>query len=679
MDRINRLSPHMADLIAAGEVVERPASVVKELLENAVDAGATAVTVEVRSGGIELIRVTDNGCGMSETDARNCLLRHATSKIREEADLHAILTLGFRGEALAAISAVSKVEILTRMEGSDIATRVVAHAGEIVACEPAGGAQGTTISVSELFYNTPARMKFLKKNVTESGFAQSAAEHVALAHPEVSVRFVREGRQAFRTPGDGSLESTVYALFGREFSSGMVCIEPSAMGADQSLSGSALNVWGYITKPECAVANRTRQHFILNGRYIKSRTMSAALEEAFRGRITSGKFPGCVLHAMIDPAYVDVNVHPAKTEIRFVREQEAFRAVYTAVVCALDQTPRPAFRIAEEPAVRPVISAAPVRPQPPRAVVPQSPAAPARQQRLSDVGYVSGGGPRPTRPNTLHAPDALYNQLVDLSGIRPEQAEEAVKQYEHNLPETAKKPVGISPEMEPPAVPSAVEAPVPEEKPQPQPPSVPEPVSEPVPEAAPAPAPRPEPELPPYRIAGELYQTYIIVETPEEVLLIDKHAAHERMIYDMLCSQEGRPVSQMLLTPLVYTAPAEELVAIMEHRELLLKNGFDAEDFGGSVVVREIPQYIDVGQVQSLISEICTSARMTGGNRLRDEILHRIACKAAIKAGYDNSTRELDRIAREVLSREDLRNCPHGRPVATVMTREQLEKNFRRT
>lgn len=662
MGIVKKLAPHVADLIAAGEVVERPASAVKELMENAVDAGATQVTVEIRNGGIDLIRVTDNGCGMSREDAQTCFIRHATSKIATEEDLHAILTLGFRGEALAAISAVARVELVTRMEGDETGTRVTLSGGEILSVEDAGCPVGTTITVEKLFYNTPARMKFLKKNTTEAGYCAAAADKLALAHPEVAVRFMKDGHDALRTPGDGKLRSAIYGVCGRDFANALLPVEQEET---LSLGGSRMTVWGFVTRPELALSTRNSQYFILNGRFIRSRTLGAALEEAYRGSMMTGKYPGCVLQAAIDPAYVDVNVHPAKTEVKFADERAAFEAVYVAVKKALEAAARPAFaapRAAEvkrtagapesaaskEGAQEPILSPAPVSPVDDtlRFAVPETP----EQARFSS-GVLRASAPAYIQQSPRQT--SSYGRTPDVG------AEDFESVF---LPGTVKEPPdGGVPVREAPMDPAdgAVSALADGE----------------VCAAERAAADTDED----FRIVGELFNSYIVVELADEILYIDKHAAHERILYNKLKARETGVTSQMLLEPVVLPLSADDMELIGAHREAFATAGIEAEDFGGgSLLVREIPQYISADQVAELIADICSRMRAGEPDGIRDDILHSIACKAAIKAGWHTTPGEREALVRDVLRLPDVRYCPHGRPVALVTSRREFEKGFRR-
>ena len=602
MSKIRQLDPHVADLIAAGEVVERPASVVKELFENAVDAGASAVTVELQNGGMTLIRVTDNGSGIEPEDVSAAFLRHATSKLRSEQDLEAIGTLGFRGEALAAIAAVSRVTVLTRIPGAPLGVSLSLEGGAVAARDEAGCPEGTTMVVRDLFFNTPARLKFMKRDAAEGAAAFAAVQRLALSHPEVSVKFIRDGKQELLTPGDGQLQSALYSVLGRDLALGFLPVKGS---------GEGIAVSGFLSMPACCRGTRSHQYFFVNGRYVRSRLMTAAVEEAYKNQKMVGKFPGCVLHITARLSSVDVNVHPTKTEVKFFSEKQVFDAVYYAALAALEgEVCRPAVHLAPRPAALDTVAAGQtvmllrdgVRPQAPP--VPSSSPPPAVQ---------------PLRSRGMPAPVSCA-----FSSAQP-------------------------------AAPGT---------------------------AAPAPAP-PAPAGPAaWRVAGEVLSTYIIVEQGDKLLFIDKHAAHERMCFDRLKAEGYRPMSQRLLTPVVFTPAAEEGAALLQHLPLLRDFGFEAEDFGGgALIVRQVPFDIAVEEAEATLSELAgklLSFARTDPAAARDGLLHTIACKAAVKGGQKNAPEELAAIARAVLE-EGVKYCPHGRPVALEMTRAQLEKQFGRT
>ena len=671
MPHIAQLSPHVADLIAAGEVVERPASVVKELTENAIDAGARSVTVEIQNGGMTLIRVTDDGCGIAPEEAQTAFLRHATSKIKTEYDLEAIGTLGFRGEALAAIASVSRLEVLTRRPGDDLGTSLALEGGVVLGQEEAGCPQGTTLLVRDLFYNTPARLKFMKKDAAEGAACLAAVQRQALAHPEVAFQFLRDGRQELLTPGDGKLHSALYAVLGRELALGFVPVEGS--GEDVSVSG-------FASLPACCRGTRGYQFFFVNGRYVKSKSMTAAVEQAYANQRMVGKFPGCVLHLTVKLNQVDVNVHPTKQEVKFGSERQVFSAIYYAVLSALgaDKT-HPAARVGA-PGPSPVVeqgrqtslllhdfTTPKEAARPITSLVPSStgrerdPVAPA----MSPVGHPAPCPPAEPVPRPTGAAfgigevrAVLETPPIKEPGVSPKPAD----------PVESDGPVA--------PLPSAPFTPAPTEA---APPPL-SPISQPLPDAPPSlPLAGEEPQ--PWRVAGELFHTYIVIEQGEKALLIDKHAAHERMNFDRMRAQDYTPMSQLLLAPVIFTPAPEEQALLLEYAEELDRVGFEVEDFGGgSLAVRSIPDYLAVGDVESALTEIAGKLSLTGSTGLRerrDEILHTMACKAAIKGGWTSAPEELEKVARAVMSGE-VKYCPHGRPVAVELTRVELEKQFKR-
>ena len=639
MPHIQPLDPHVADLIAAGEVVERPASVVKELMENAIDAGADQLTVEIQHGGMTLIRVTDNGCGIAAEEAQTAFLRHATSKIRTEYDLEAIGTLGFRGEALAAISAVSRVELLTRTAEETLGAALCLEGGAVMSQEEAGCPKGTTLVVRDLFYNTPARLKFMKKDAAEGAACFAMVQRVALSHPEVSVKFLRDGRQELLTPGDSQLKSALYAVLGRDLALGFTPVKGS--GEDMSVSG-------FVSLPTCCRGTRGYQHFFVNGRYVKSRTMTAALEEAYANQKMVGKFPGCVLHLTTKLNAVDVTVHPTKQEVKFGSEKKVFDAVYYAVKSTLEtDRSRPAAVV--EPSPR---SAAPRAADTvtPHQTVLRPPARPASEEAVHQP---------PRRETPVRPPFPVMERSAPVLPL-----------HDVTAPRPQARPV-------PAAVPKANTAP----DPKPVPAPAPKPVPVPAPEPKPIPEPTPEPEEIPWRMAGEVLNTYIIVEQGEKVLFIDKHAAHERLNFDRLKAEGYQPMVQTLLTPVVFTPPAEEGAALLAQLPLLERFGFEAEDFGGgAILVRSAPSDVAAGEIPDVLGELAGKLLTCGTadpESARDALLHTMACKAAIKGGQKNSPAELYKVAQAVLSGA-VKYCPHGRPVAIELTRKQLEKRFGR-
>lgn len=646
MPEIKVLDPHVADLIAAGEVVERPASAAKELVENAIDAGAGAVTVEIKHGGMTFLRVSDNGCGIPASQLKTAFLRHATSKLRTEYDLEAIGTLGFRGEALAAIAAVSRVDIMTRTAGAPLGASLSLEGGVPGEVEEAGCPLGTTIVVRDLFYNTPARLKFLKKDAAEGAAVFAAVQRAALSHPEVSVKFIRDGKQELLTPGDGQLRSAVYAVLGRELALGLINVQGS---------GDEMSVSGFVSLPACCRGSRSCQFFFVNGRQIKSRLMLAALEEAYKNQKMVGKFPACVLHLETKLSGVDVNVHPAKTEVRFGSERRVFDAVYHAVLSALegDRT-RPTVTV-ERPKAHDTVT------------VNQT-----FLHTMSTEQFPSGAS-LPLHDSTRAKPDGwgITSSSLGARSVRPATAEAASPvKPSPALSACARNADGeitchsrMAPED------FDIEAP-PGQRQESAP-------------KAPAPAPKePEPEVELWRVAGEVFDTYIVVEQGEKVLFIDKHAAHERMNFDRMKAQGYQPMVQTLLTPVTLRPAAEEAEILLRNLCLLEEFGFGAEDFGGgALVVRQAPFDVDVGDIENTLLEIAgklLTTQRADPAAARDELMHTIACKAAIKGGWKTGMQELERVAQAVVSGQ-VKYCPHGRPVAVELTKKQLEKQFGRS
>ncbi len=637
MPQIAQLPSHVADLIAAGEVVERPASVVKELIENAIDAGAHSVTVEIQNGGMTLIRVTDDGCGIAPEEAQTAFLRHATSKIRTEYDLEAIGTLGFRGEALAAIASVSRLELLTRRAEDALGTSLALEGGVVLGQEEAGCPQGTTMLVRDLFYNTPARLKFMKKDAAEGAACLAAVQRQALSHPEVAFKFLRDGKQELLTPGDGKLRSAMYAVLGRDLALGFLPVEGS---------GEDITVSGFASLPTCCRGTRGYQFFFVNGRYVKSKTMTAAVEQAYANQKMVGKFPGCVLHLTVKLNQVDVNVHPTKQEVKFGAERQVFSAVYYAVLSALGADKS---RPAADTAVKPVVEQ-------------------GSQTSLPLHDFTTPSKPAEPSPLPVERPRPKASPAVS----QPSSTRRAAPA----VPPPMAKPASVERVAPPPRVTAAV-PPAPVKKMPPPPP-----VERPAEREASAPVLVEEAKQEtPWRMVGELFHTYIIVEQGEKTLLIDKHAAHERMNFDRMQAQDYTPMSQRLLSPVVFTPAPEEQALLLEHLEELDRVGFEVEDFGGgSLAVRSIPDYLEMGDVEAALTEIAGKLALTGttgAKERRDKILHTMACKAAIKGGWKSAPQELERVARAVMSGE-VRYCPHGRPVAVELTRTELEKQFKR-
>ncbi len=652
MPHIQQLPPHVADLIAAGEVVERPASVVKELVENALDAHSSAVVVELRRGGMGLIRVTDNGCGIAPGELPTAFLRHATSKLRSPGDLGRIGTLGFRGEALAAISAVSRVEIRTRRQGDGAGASLALEGGVPGPVEETGAPEGTTILVRDLFYNTPARLKFMKKDSAETAAVAGLMQHLALSRPDVSFRFLKDGTEALHTPGDGRLDSAVYAALGRDFARSLLPVKGG---------GDGVQAAGFVTRPLQGRGSRAMQAFFVNGRFIKSQLLTAALEEGYRNQIMKGRFPGCVLAVSLPADQVDVNVHPAKTQVKFAREQAVFQAVYHTVLDALAAEGGP-------------VPAAPA----PAAALGKTAEPPGGFFRSMDAKtYREQGAPGAARPPAKPLPSwdterpgpRLSDSAPPLRGEAP-----------------ARPALGRGtpfPPLRGDAPPSVLgrEGAAPGARP-----------ALPVEEHPPVPAiPRRSPELPgqepvepereaPWRIAGEVLRTYIVCESGTgEVWLIDKHAAHERVNFDRMKAALEPPMRQALLTPAAVELGNEDGALLLENLPLLEDSGFACEDFGGgTVLVREVPADLDPEDVAATLEEIAGKLREGRSPAERREgLLHTMACKAAIKGGWKSGPEELRVLVDKVQSGE-VRYCPHGRPVAVKITRYELEKLFKR-
>ena len=651
MPVIHQLSPHVANLIAAGEVVERPASVVKELLENAVDAGAKKVTVELRNGGMTFLRVTDDGCGMEPADARTAFLRHATSKLRTAEDLAAISTMGFRGEALAAIASVSRVDLLTKTAGAVAGVSLHLEAGTVTEESEAGCPEGTTIIVRDLFFNTPARMKFMKADSVEGSAAASVVQKQALAHPQVAIRLIRDGREILNTPGDGKLSSAVYSVYGRDTA--------RLVPVDSHWEKS--RVWGFVSNPTDARPSRNMQVFLVDGRPVKSRLLTAALEEAYRNRIMVGKFPACVLHIELPANALDVNVHPAKTEVKFLSEREVFDCVHYGVLAALSRREdRPELELQS-------------RRGPEQAPAEKGTALPEKK-------------PDFYRTMTAEEYRTFSRAVREMPRPEPGGARAALKRLETPaVREAASYPRGEAPVLPPlpekksPA-PKTPEAPAPEQaRFIPEAPSGREAPSEPEAEQQEISA-MPAPEG--WRVAGELFDTYILVEQGEEVFLIDKHAAHERILFDRLRAQNRQVSGQQLLTPAVCSMEPEAAALILENRALLGELGYEAEAFGeNTVLLRQIPMDLDPEQAADsivLLAEDLRLGRREDRDTLRDNLLHTIACKAAVKGGWHSDRRELEELVRAVMENGELKYCPHGRPVCVKLTRRQLEKRFGR-
>ena len=708
---IHVLDKHTAELIAAGEVVERPASVVKELLENSIDAGATQVTVSIESGGVKLIEISDNGTGIEAEYISTAFIRHATSKIETPDDLTNIHTLGFRGEALASIASVARVELTTRTEVDEFATVYRIEGGEEVSREPGARAVGTTIRVKDLFYNTPARMKFLKKDSSEGTFVSDTVTHVALSHPEVSVKFIREGKLQYVTPGDGQLRGAAYAVLGREFSRDLIELKNQE---------GVYRITGLVTPPKSCRASRSMQHFYINGRYVRNRTMMAGMEMAFKGTMMQGKFPGGILLLEMPADLVDVNVHPAKIEARFARENDVFDVVYHAVKLALAQ-PGTGERLftfeadkEEEKAENSKKDAdiikndvknnnftglsAIIRGQADPGVLPQQHWEPAKPAAAPQQPAPSAAMQIPTAPSVPRWKGSAQNEdMLDPFVTLHSPKLETTKAPEPFRAAASETQLDVEPEfgetkLHSPQDHMAAWNPA-QEAPKEEPESAPGTETEPdAPEAAEQETVLAEPEQmnfdptadqpEPLRYVGEVFRTYILAERGDELCLIDKHAAHERQLYEKLAANYGNVPSQMLLEPAAIDLAAEEKQALLDNIPLLENAGLEIADFGGNtVVLRAVPADVEPQNAESLLVEIANKLLKGGHDALSEHtewVLHSISCRAAIKAGDKSSPQELLALAEKILSGEVPPFCPHGRPCVLKLTRKELEKQFGR-
>lgn len=617
MPEIRVLPKEISELIAAGEVVERPASVIKELVENSIDAGADNITVEIQHGGITYMRITDNGCGIARNDVPTAFLRHATSKIKSSGDLNAIGTLGFRGEALAAVSSVAKVEMFTKPKNCDLGTHYEIYGGQEKLCEEAGCPDGTTIVIRDIFYNTPARMKFLKKDVSEANAAAAVVERIALSHPEIAFKLIRDGKQSLMTPGDGKINTTVYSVLGREFAG-------TLMEVDGGLDG--IGVKGLTCKPVSCRPTRNYQFVFLNGRLVRSGTVTAAVEQAYKNSAMIGKFPGFVLYLSVPLDTVDVNVHPAKTEVRFSDERRIFDAVYSSVRSALSKgDTRPEVKL-KEPVFNPF-------------------------ERMSTAQYRQQPISKPTVAEEVYKVKPSLHNTTETVTFRDANYNHDKTEKTVYVPEKVINPPAAEPEK--PIIPERVAVDITREV---------------------------EDEKPPVTLIGEAFLTYIIVQMGESVFMIDKHAAHERILFNKL-KKEQKTEMQALLTAVTVSLTREEYNAVISNTEKLSKAGFEVEDFGNSSVrVSAVPAALTKEDIPSVISELAgdlLKGKAPDAERL-DDMYHTVACKAAIKAGSRTSPLEMQKLAERVLYSDDIMYCPHGRPVAFEIKRRELEKQFGR-
>ncbi len=674
MGVINVLDKHVAELIAAGEVVERPASVIKELIENAIDAGSKHITVEIKNGGTTFMRVTDDGCGIQREDVKVAFLRHATSKVCQEQDLDRIATLGFRGEALASISAVSRLQLLTRNENEEIGTSYTIEGGEEKALLDAGCPVGTTFIIRDLFFNIPARAKFLKKDVSEGINVSNIVDKTALSHPEIAFTYIRDGKQILKTSGDGKLLSAIYSVMGREFAQSLIPV-------DYELG--VVTVRGYISKPVNARPNRNLQNFFINGRYVKSRTAMAALEEACKGSIMVGKFPSCVLNLTMPYELIDVNVHPAKIEVRFVNERPVFDAVYHGVKTSLmknDTRKQATFK--NNTAFNEIKKTSTFNTA--QAVF-----------RKAEREQVQVKKPEPPQKDDFNPFDDVVFQtekkqpapVADIDNIRVADSENPFDIFSKKAVQNAKReesyktPLAVSPVIK-------ATQPIPEPVNKAE--LIPEPVYTPPKEEIVVTAKENSEPVVLYeqqkdelKYIGELFNTYIIVEiNQKEMMLVDKHAAHERIIYEKLKAENAGASMQMLLTPVTVTLGKSEYAATISHLDMFAQCSFEVEDFGSStVIVRSAPQYIEAAEIADCIAEMADYIAMGKSDIFTEKMdwfYHNVACRSAVKAGNHNSKEELIDIVKTLEENPQIRYCPHGRPVCIVMKKSEIERQFGR-
>ncbi len=678
MGVINILDKHVAELIAAGEVVERPSSVIKELVENSVDAGAKNITIEIKNGGTTFIRVNDDGCGIMKDDVKNAFLRHATSKVKFENDLDKISTLGFRGEALASISAVSKLQLITRNKFEKIGSSYEIFGGEEISFFDAGCPVGTTFIIRDLFYNVPARMKFLKKDVSEGNAVSAFVDKVALSHPEISFTYIRDGRQMLKTSGDGKLKSAIYSVYGREFALGLIPV-------NYELNG--VKVYGYISKPVESRPNRNMQNFFINGRYVKTRTASIALEEAFKGSIMVGKFPSCVLHIEISYEAIDVNVHPAKVEVRFINEKPVFDAVYHAVKSALlssDESKNVTFK--NPSAFNDIKTPSPfnmaksiIKNQNSDSIKPENKEK-KEYNPFVELNYISSA-PEKISDKKNNFSENVQNNKRNFSTVQKKSyvsspvteepaKKEQIKNYLDFLNESSKSDTLLSQNNDNISAESTKNL------------SENKNINNDSQRIDDEIKPLIETQEPTFRYIGEAFKTYIIIEKDKELILIDKHAAHERIIYERLKKEKGAGFSQLLLKPIPVTLSKTDYDASVNNLDMFRECAFDVDDFGnGVLLVRSAPQYLDesdiVDAVEEMAQHIAENKKDIRSEKM-DWIYHNVACRAAIKAGNKSIDKELIEIAKLVVTDPNIRYCPHGRPTSIVISKHEIEKQFGR-
>lgn len=702
MGVINVLDKHIAELIAAGEVVERPSSVIKELVENSIDAGAKNITVEIKNGGTTFMRVTDDGCGIYRDDIKKAFLRHATSKVKTANDLDMISTLGFRGEALASISAVSRLQVITKNENEEIGSCYEIEGGDEISLEEAGCPTGTTFVIRDLFYNIPARSKFLKKDVAEGNAVSALMDKIVLSHPEVAFTFIRDGKQVLRTFGDGKLLSAIYSVFGKDFAKGLIPV-------DYTLD--SVTVKGYISKPINSRPNRNMQNFFINGRFVKTRTGMAALEEAYKGSIMVGKFPSAVLQLTVPYGIIDVNVHPAKIEVRFINERPVFDAIYHAVKTALQQgDERKQIHFKENTAFNEIKKVNPFNNA--QAVFAKAENTPAEKpikpiERIEPV--LKNSEPKPYNPfdeldlkdekpkpvsiDNLKMSDSsnpfdiyskqaikrnseLENKKAEFSKQKLEKAEQLILKATQQEESLLKQEITVD-DLTAESTETHIETEVSKEEVK----SLKE-ISENKTDNNDALTELPK-EQTKLRFLGEAFNTYIIVEKNDnEVLIIDKHAAHERIIYEKLKADSGSANVQYLLTPITVTLDKIDYDAAVSNLDMFAKCSFDVEDFGnGTLLVRSAPQYLAATEIADCITEM--SGYIASGKKdiyteKMDWFYHNVSCRSAIKAGNKSTVQELMDIAWTLEKNPQIKYCPHGRPICIVMTKYEIEKQFGR-
>ena len=660
MEKIKVLGKNISDKIAAGEVVERPASVIKELLENAVDAGATSICVEIKNGGISYMRVTDNGCGMSQKDTENCILRHATSKISTEDDLNKIVTLGFRGEALSSIAAVSKLEIYTKSKEEDIGTHLVAQNGEILEVTDAGCPDGTTMVVRELFCTVPARMKFLKKDSTEAGYIEDIVARLCLSRPEISIKFINNGKELIFTPGDNKLSSAIYAVYGKDVKNAMI---------EARFENAGVRVSGMCGKASVSRPNRNMENFFVNGRYVKSPMLARALEEAYKNELMTGKFPTCVLNISLSPEQVDINIHPTKLEAKFADDKNVYHSVYWAVKNAL-YSAEFVPEVSEHKSIKPQLSA----PQTVRRElyqfdekkketevkqVPVFAPKPAQTETPKTIKFMESGAKKTPEKPEVPKKEVSFETFIPALDKKPEVHKENTRE---EIPLEAKREevkAEIKEEIKTAPISDTPKAAVPEEKAE-------------------------APEAPVYKICGQVFNTYIIVEKDGKMLMVDQHAAHERLRYEKLLKEfkARKVVSQIMLAPEVVALTSAEFSCFLEHIETLNDLGFQAEEFGArEIIVRGVPMEAGECNVKDTILEIL-GMLSEGRKRIDDELfskmLYSIACKGAVKANAALTSEEMKRLLDDIFSLEGINTCPHGRPITIEFTKDFIEKQFKR-